>query len=191
MIIVKYIFEDLTWYPSLTSKSKFLTVSVGIWRKVQMLKQSYCNRRLQYCEIFFDLIDHDLVWPINKTLFQMMWALRKWKVCPIMPWQNVLSGFPRQCVSAPGNFLYIAKYDLWSDLFVHAEYMIENRINHEQIWNQIVILPPTAWSWNRAVPDTIVGFITSSWRPFGPAWLRPSRPSGAQAVWPTPPSITG
>ena len=26
---------------------------------------------------------------------------------------------------------------------------------------------------------------TSSWRPFGPAWLRPSRPSGAQAVWPT------
>ena len=32
---------------------------------------------------------------------------------------------------------------------------------------------------------------TSSWRPFGPAWLCPSRPSGAQAVWPTPPSITG
>ena len=30
---------------------------------------------------------------------------------------------------------------------------------------------------------------TSSWRPFGPAWLRPSRPSGAQAVWPTPSSI--
>ena len=26
---------------------------------------------------------------------------------------------------------------------------------------------------------------TSSWRPLGPAWLRPSRPSGAQAVWPT------
>ena len=26
---------------------------------------------------------------------------------------------------------------------------------------------------------------TSSWRPFGPAWLRYSRPSGAQAVWPT------
>ena len=26
---------------------------------------------------------------------------------------------------------------------------------------------------------------TSRWRPFGPAWLRPSRPSGAQAVWPT------
>ena len=26
---------------------------------------------------------------------------------------------------------------------------------------------------------------TSSWWPFGPAWLRPSRPSGAQAGWPT------
>ena len=26
---------------------------------------------------------------------------------------------------------------------------------------------------------------TSNWWPFGPAWLRPSRPSGAQAVWPT------
>ena len=26
---------------------------------------------------------------------------------------------------------------------------------------------------------------TSSWWPFGPAWLRPSRPTGAQAVWPT------
>ena len=26
---------------------------------------------------------------------------------------------------------------------------------------------------------------TSSWGPFGPAWLRPSRPSGAQAVSPT------
>ena len=26
---------------------------------------------------------------------------------------------------------------------------------------------------------------TSSWWPFGPAWLRPSRPSGAQAAWPT------
>ena len=26
---------------------------------------------------------------------------------------------------------------------------------------------------------------TSSLRPFGPPWLRPSRPSGAQAVWPT------
>ena len=26
---------------------------------------------------------------------------------------------------------------------------------------------------------------TSSWGPFGPPWLRPSRPSGAQAVWPT------
>ena len=26
---------------------------------------------------------------------------------------------------------------------------------------------------------------TSSLWPFGPAWLRPSRPSGAQAVWPT------
>ena len=26
---------------------------------------------------------------------------------------------------------------------------------------------------------------TSSLRPFGPAWLRPLRPSGAQAVWPT------
>ena len=25
---------------------------------------------------------------------------------------------------------------------------------------------------------------TSSLRPFGPLWLRPSRPSGAQAVWP-------
>ena len=24
-----------------------------------------------------------------------------------------------------------------------------------------------------------------------PAWLRPSRPSGAKALWPTPPSITG
>ena len=32
---------------------------------------------------------------------------------------------------------------------------------------------------------------TSSWRLFGPAWFLPSRPSGAQAVWPTPPSITG
>ena len=26
---------------------------------------------------------------------------------------------------------------------------------------------------------------TSSLRPFGPPWLRPLRPSGAQAVWPT------
>ena len=26
---------------------------------------------------------------------------------------------------------------------------------------------------------------TSRLRPFGPAWLRPSHPSGAQAVWPT------
>ena len=26
---------------------------------------------------------------------------------------------------------------------------------------------------------------TSSWRPFGHLWLRPSRPSGAQALWPT------
>ena len=26
---------------------------------------------------------------------------------------------------------------------------------------------------------------TSSWRPFGPAWLCPLRPSSAQAVWPT------
>ena len=25
--------------------------------------------------------------------------------------------------------------------------------------------------------------LTSSWRPFGPAWLRRSRPSAAQAVW--------
>ena len=30
---------------------------------------------------------------------------------------------------------------------------------------------------------------TSSLRPFGPAWLRPSRPSGAQAVWPSQHSI--
>ena len=27
--------------------------------------------------------------------------------------------------------------------------------------------------------------LSSSLRPFGPPWLRPSRPSGAQAVWPT------
>ena len=28
--------------------------------------------------------------------------------------------------------------------------------------------------------------VTSSWRPFGPAWLRPLRSSGAQAMQPTP-----
>ena len=34
--------------------------------------------------------------------------------------------------------------------------------------------------------DFMVFYIlTSSWRPFGPAWLCPSRPSGVQAVWPT------
>ena len=32
---------------------------------------------------------------------------------------------------------------------------------------------------------------TSSWQPFGPAWLGPLRSSSVQAVWPTSPSITG
>ena len=39
-------------------------------------------------------------------------------------------------------------------------------------------------SWEFVWPDKR-SHPTSSWRPFGPAWLRPSRPLGAQAVWPT------
>ena len=55
-----------------------------------------------------------------------------------------------------------------------------------------LIIGSTRWVWRKAgrefpIYDTrsLGALRTSSLRPFGPAWLRPSCPSGAQAVWPT------
>ena len=129
MIIVKYIFEDLTWYPSLTAKSKFLTFSVGIWRKVQMLK-CYCNHHLLFCEILFVLIDHDLVCLINinmsivSNVVSTPWIK---SLDPPMPWQNVLLGFPPLVCISGGEFpihckiffviwyntLYLSTLNIW------------------------------------------------------------------------------
>ena len=57
-----------------------------------------------------------------------------------------------------------------------------------EIWNFStwpIFFPRTPWQiWGTRSLGALRA-PTSSLRPFRPLWLRPSRPSGAQAVWPT------
>ena len=67
---------------------------------------------------------------------------------------------------------------VWKHMYLHVsqrqcplrqlKILVEDTISSRQTWRKRKYLELEA----------------SNWWPFGPPWLRPSRPSGAQAVWP-------
>ena len=82
-------------------------------------------------------------------------------------------------------YLYSSAASLY--IYIHQQPLFKTQLEQEQfhfylLYSCILTYEQVPYSYTRSLGA--LRAPTSSLRPFGPLWLRPSRPSGAQAVWP-------